>query len=118
MMYFITIVQIMSRTASPSTWRKMRLEPLLQADHDVRVRDKQQLDQSLLFSVLAAALAWACAPRTAERNARAAEGTATLPISAARVVTLRPYMARVESSSWITSAPSSVRPANAPLARE
>src|ERR1700726_2055034 len=61
---------------------------------------------------------WAFAPLTASRNSPAAAGAATRPSSAARVVTLRPYMARLERLSARTNAPLNVNPTNAPLARE
>src|SRR5579864_2260896 len=67
---------------------------------------------------LACATAWAFAPLTASRNRPAAAGALTRPSSTARVVTLVPYMARLERSSARTNAPLNVAPTKAPLARE
>jgi len=66
----------------------------------------------------ACATAWAFAPLTASRNRPAAAGALTRPSSTARVVTLVPYMARLERSSARTNAPLNVAPTKAPLARE
>src|ERR1700687_224961 len=54
----------------------------------------------------ACAIAWAFAPLTASRNGPAAAGAATRPSSVARVVTLGPYIACLESSSARTNATS------------
>src|SRR4029077_40309 len=73
---------------------------------------------SVFSSVFSWATAWAFAPRISARNGWAAAGADTLPNSRARVVTLCPYIATLESVSWRIDAPSNVSPANAPLARE
>ena len=67
---------------------------------------------------LACAIAWAFAPLTASRNGTAAAGVATRPSSVALVVTLGPYMARLERLSARIKAPLNVNPTKAPLARE
>src|SRR5207247_7839943 len=64
------------------------------------------------------ATAWALAPRMDARKGWAVAGAGTLPISKALVVTFGPYIAWRESLSWRIDAPSSVSPANTPLARE
>ena len=73
-------------------------------------------EQMTIAHFLASAIAWAFAPLTATRNGPAAAGgAATRPSSVALVVTLGPYMARLERSSARTKAPLNVDPAKAPL---
>jgi hypothetical protein len=70
------------------------------ASSNMRARavDKQrQRSRPEPYSLLT--LASALAPRTSARNGSAATGIGTLPNSKARVVTLRPYIARRESLS-------------------
>src|ERR1700687_489983 len=71
-----------------------------------------------LSSLASATFAFSPASDTALRNASALRGVATLPERMLRNNMCLPYMARVESLSCSTTAPSKVRPANAPFERE
>lgn len=74
----------------------------------VKERPRQVCDPAHLLATKSTA--WDFAPLTASRNGRAAAGAATRPSSVARVVTLGPYIARLELLSARTSAPSNVTP--------
>src|SRR3569833_2764708 len=78
----------------------------------------RRLSQHTGFYLFVTSAASALDPRTAARNACEDAGGGTPPVSTERKVTSPPYIARMESSSGRTSAPFSVRPANAPFARE
>src|SRR6185312_4662145 len=70
------------------------------------------------FSLASWAAAWWPAIESADMNGAAAAGAFTSPMRTLRNPTSWPYMAVVESESCSITAPSRVRPANAPLERE